>query len=323
MYKICDRFYLTIHNNLEDTKKKINKSPNYITSSDFHDSYIPLDKDYGPLNICDIIKFNKFIDDKIKHPKLANRNIIYYIYNDDNHIYLLNSVLLCGSYLIFNKNYNWDKVLFKLHNIFNDHPCYYIDCISKWGGYKTSITDCFRTLDFIYKNNIIDIAKFDISEYEYFTDFENRDMNIIANKFLAMTCPSLNKDINNIICELKKRDINLIIRLNNPKSYDKKIFNDNNIIVEDLFFEDYTTPDIKIIKKFINLINNTNYDDLVAVHCKAGLGRTGLLICIWLIIKLNFTPKNAITYIRLIRPGSIMGYQGFFLESFEYFSKFI
>ena len=148
-------------------------------------------------------------------------------------------------------------------------------------------------------------------------------MNIIANKFLAMTCPSLNKDINNIICELKKRDINLIIRLNNPKSYDKKIFNDNNIIVEDLFFEDYTTPDIKIIKKFINLINNTNYDDLVAVHCKAGLGRTGLLICIWLIIKLNFTPKNAITYIRLIRPGSIMGYQGFFLESFEYFRKFI
>ncbi len=323
MYKICDRFYLTIHNNLEHTKTEINNSLDYITSSDFHDSYIPLDKDYGPLNICDIIKFNAFIDDKIKNPKLANRNIVYYIYNDNNHIYLLNAVLLCGSYLILNKNYNWHKVLFKLHNIFNEHPCYYIDCISKWGGYKTSISDCFRTLDFIHNNKIINIAKFDISEYEYLTDFQNRDMNIIANKFLAMACPSLNKDINNVISELKKRNINLIIRLNGPHTYDKKLFNDNNIIIEDLYFDDYTTPDIKIIKKFMNLINNTNYDDLVAVHCKAGLGRTGLLICIWLILKLNFTPSDAITFIRLIRPGSIMGYQGFFLESFDYYKKYI
>ena len=323
MYKICDRFYLTIHNNIVHTKKEISKSPDYITSSDFHDSYTPLQNDYGPLNICDIIKFNKFIDDKMTNPKLLNRNIVYYIYNDDNHIFLLNAVLLCGSYLILNKNYNWHKVLFKLHNIFNDHPCYYIDCISKWGGYKTSISDCFRTLDFIHNNKIINIAKFDISEYEYLTDFENRDMNIIANKFLAMACPSSNKDINNIISELKKRNINLIIRLNGPDSYEKKLFNDNNIIIEDLYFEDYTTPDIKIIKKFMNLINNTNYDDLVVVHCKAGLGRTGLLICIWLIIKLNFTPSDAITYIRLIRPGSIMGYQGFFLESFDYYNQYI
>lgn len=320
MYKIYNNFYITIFKNEFETKQAIKESNHYITSTDFHDGYIPIDKDFGPINICDIFKFNIFIEEKINNPKLLNRNLIYYIYYSFNNIDLLNIVLLCGAYLIFNKNYTCYEVIFKLSKIFNDHPCYYDDCISKWGGYKTSITDCFRTLDFIHTNKIIN--NFDISEYEYLTDFNNRDMNIIANKFLAMACPSSN-NINNIITELKKRKINLVIRLNGEDIYDKKLFNDANIIVEDLYFEDCTVPDITIIKKFMNLINNTNFNDLVAVHCKAGLGRTGLLICIWLIIKLNFTPSNAITYIRLMRPGSIMGYQGFFLESFEYFRTFI
>ena len=65
------------------------------------------------------------------------------------------------------------------------------------------------------------------------------------------------------------------------------------------------------------------YEDKVAIHCRAGLGRTGVLICIWLIIKLKFKPAEAIAYIRIMRPGSIMGSQGFFLESIEYFKRFI
>lgn len=321
MYKIYNRFYITVYENEFQTKKEIQNSYHYITSTDFHDGYKAIDKDYGPINICDIFKFNIFIEEKINDPKLINRNIIYYVYNSYNNIELLNIVLLCGAYLIFNKNFNSHKVIFELSQIFNEHPCYYNDCISTWGGYKTSITDCFRTFEFIHKNKIIN--NFNIEEYEYLTDFQNRDMNIIANKFLAMACPSHNKNINNIITELKYRKINLVIRLNGEHVYDKKLFSDENIIVEDLYFPDCTVPDITIIKKFMNLINNTNYNDLVAIHCKAGLGRTGLLICIWLIIKLNFTPSNAITFIRLMRPGSIMGYQGFYLESYEYFREFI
>ena len=320
MYKICHRFFITIHDNEEHTKKEILNNYDYITSSYFHDGYLPLDKDFGPINICDIVKFNIFIHEKLNDDKLKQRNIIYYIYNDSNNINLLNTVLLCGSYLIFKKKYNYEKVLFHLFSIFNEHPCYYIDCISKWGGYYTSIIDCFRTFDFIQKNNFIDINNFNITEYEYLIDFPN-DINIIADKFFAMACPSNN--INNIISELKKHNINLVIRLNGEDVYDKNIFTNNNILVEDLYFPDHTVPDIKIIKKFMFLIDNTNFNDLVAVHCRAGLGRTGLLICIWLIIKLNFTPSNAIAYIRLFRPGSIMGYQGYFLESFEHFRKFI
>jgi hypothetical protein len=47
----------------------------------------------------------------------------------------------------------------------------------------------------------------------------------------------------------------------------------------------------------------------LAVHCKAGLGRTGVLICAYLIKHYGFTAEEAIGYIRICRPGSVIGPQ--------------
>ena len=324
MFPICDRLYLDIHKNEEETLKIIKNSKDYITSTEFHELYMPLKNDYGPINICCIINFCNFIDDKMQSPQLTHRNIVYYIYllNDKNNAYLLNAVFMMGCYLIIKKNICVDKVIFDILHIFNDHSCYFIDCVSEWGGYHSSIIDCLRAISFIYKNDIEDLNNFNIEDYEYLTDYSQRDMNIIANKFIAMICPS-KKNIGSVCEELKKRNVKLVIRLNEDNNYDSKMFENQNIDVLDLYFDDYSVPSIKIIKKFMNAVNNFEYSDKVAIHCRAGLGRTGILICVWLIIKLNFKPAEAIAYIRIMRPGSIMGNQGFFLESIEYFKRFI
>lgn len=102
----------------------------------------------------------------------------------------------------------------------------------------------------------------------------------------------------------KKLGVELVIRLNRAQ-YDRQKFIKAGINHLDLYFLDGTTPPDEIVNKFFEVTEKQKGG--IAIHCKAGLGRTGSLIALYCMKHYGFPPAAYIGWIRIVRPGSILG----------------
>jgi len=89
----------------------------------------------------------------------------------------------------------------------------------------------------------------------------------------------------------------------------------NNVNHTDLQFIDGSTPPDSIVKKFLEVSEAER--GALAIHCKAGLGRTGTLIGIYAMKHFQFPAAYFIGWIRMARPGSILGPQQHYLIAKE------
>ena len=120
----------------------------------------------------------------------------------------------------------------------------------------------------------------------------------------------------------REHRVTTIIRLN-KKIYDAAAFTRAGFQHIDLFFVDGSTPSDDIVLRFIAAVDEAN--GAVAVHCKgkrlmfryalftAGLGRTGTLIGCWMMKEYGVTAAESIAWMRICRPGCVIGPQQCFL----------
>jgi protein-tyrosine phosphatase len=109
---------------------------------------------------------------------------------------------------------------------------------------------------------------------------------------------------------LQQFDMQAVVRLNAPQ-YSADAFTEGGVAVADLYFEDCTVPPVDIACKFMALAESL--PGALAVHCQAGLGRTGTLIALYMMKHHGFTGQAAMGWLRIVRPGSVIGPQQQFL----------
>lgn len=163
---------------------------------------------------------------------------------------------------------------------------------------------------------------FDDREYEYYEKLDNGDLNwVIPGKFMAFMGPvdepeydRLGNSPEDYIQVFKHFNITRVIRLNEAK-YDRKTFVDEGINHSDLFFIDGSVPPEKVVNDFMEI--SEKEEGGIAIHCKAGLGRTGTLIGLYAMKHFKFPAAAFIGWIRIARPGSILGPQQYYLLDME------
>ncbi|KAK9687113.1 Dual specificity phosphatase, catalytic domain [Popillia japonica] len=142
---------------------------------------------------------------------------------------------------------------------------------------------------------------------------------LVPRKFLAFIGPTECEFMNGhppefYIKYFLRNDVKTVIRLNN-KMYDAAIFTDAGIDHRELFFPDGTTPPKNILIRFLEICENS--PAAIGVHCKAGLGRTGSLIGAYIIKHYRMSARESIAWMRICRPGSVIGQQQGWLEKVE------
>jgi cell division cycle 14 len=173
----------------------------------------------------------------------------------------------------------------------------------------------------------------DIAEYAHHDSPVNADLHeVVPGRFVAFRGP---QDLGGLeysddakgcrrfspgfyVRAFKNLGVTSVLRLNEAQ-YDACAFEREGIKVVELEFEDCTAPPAHIVEAFFAAVDAT--DGSVAVHCHAGLGRTGTLIGLYLMRRRGFTAREAMGWLRIMRPGSVIGEQQAYLCRCEEESK--
>eukprot|EP00961_Rhodomonas_salina_P274844 3712982-Rhodomonas_salina.1 len=269
--------------------------------------------------------FCQFLKDLLADSNHANEKLVLYTSTEDSDI--TNAIYLVGSFLCLHLGATVEEAWTPFSNI-AVNPCMPY-CDATWVSpsvYDLHVTDCWAGLLKAVKMGLYSPSDFNHEEYLYYDDPGNGDMHeVVPGKFLAFKGPTeerkplgtghfsfLPTDYGAVF---EVKGVRTIVRLTEEKAYDREWLVNQGFHLQDLAVPEGATPSEAVVDKFLKIAEASKAP--IAVHCESGLGPTPTLIGMYMMKHLDFTADEAIAWLRICRPGSVIGPQQRFLEQQE------
>ena len=268
--------------------------------------------DFGPMNMSSTIDFIRLLDAELASSPDAK----VVVCADDGSRGLTNAVFLIGAYMIIKLEMSPAEVARRFRWLDPALIESYRDATFSRPDFRLHLEDCWRGLakgrdlgwigyggsDYLW-------GDIDVDEYRHYDSPANGNLHeVVPGKFVAFQGP---RDLGGAdyrddaatgarafspdfyVEVLRDMKVETVARLNEAR-YSAAGFTSRGLVHHDLEFDDCTCPPDAVVAAFLR-----ESEGAVAVHCQAGLERTGTLIGLWLMRSRGFTAREAMGWLAL------------------------
>ena len=309
--------------------------PNFTTTNRFRRFYPQIEltydafcDDFGPMNLASICKFIELLERELTSSDSCR--IAYCV--DPGQRVFTNAVFLLGAYMVIKLRMDAAQVSETFSPLTRTRSEPYRDASFSEPDFALTLLDCWRGLETAITNVWLAPlgrnglwGKISLEEYSHFDNPYNADLHmVVPGKLVAFRGPrglgprtyadtQTRREFSphHYLDVFASLGVTAVVRLNEAE-YDAADFTSCGISHHDLIFDDGAAPPPHVVRAFYDIVDGAA--GVVAVHCRAGLGRTGTLIALEMMRSHGFGAREAMGWLRVMRPGSVIGEQQHYLE---------